>query len=122
MVGVAGIGAGIDRDAVFGTPRIAGLNKSKLTAQSHAGLSKPYQIERVHPHAVMIGASTVDLGLDPANPAWPEDLRPVFNFGVPGSDPLFQFRTLQHAVAAGPVKAAVIVVSFVDALLPAPAL
>ena len=115
---VAGFNALIDPYAVFGTPRIAGLNAFKTASATHAALSKTYEVERIRPRTVLIGSSTVDIGLDPEDPIWPKDLRPVFDYGVPGSLPPFQYRTLQQAAAAGTLKQAIIVLSFLDALQP----
>lgn len=111
----------IDPYDVFGTPRIADLNAFKSEAHTDTQLVKAYQIDRMRPHAVLIGSSTVDLGLDPTSPIWPEDLRPVYDFGVPGEFPPFEYRTLQDAVAAGPIRLAIMVLSFDDALYPEPA-
>jgi hypothetical protein len=115
---VAAFNVMIDPYDVFGTPRIEGLNAFKTNANTRAALSKAYQIERVHPHAVIIGASTADLGLDPRSPVWPEEYRPVYDFGVPGMLPPFEYQTLQDSAAVGSIKLAVIVLSFPDALAP----
>jgi hypothetical protein len=117
---IGGFNVLIDPYDIFGVRRIAGFNEFKSAAQSHEWVSKPYQIERIKPRTVLIGSSTVDLGLNPDDPIWPQDLRPVYDFGLPGSDPLYQYRTLQDAVAIGPVRVAVIVLSFVDTLYPPP--
>jgi hypothetical protein len=118
---VGGFDLLIDPYDVFGTPRTRGLNFFKAATEAHTSLSKPYQIERIRPRTVLIGSSTVDIGLDPADPVWPADLRPVFDFGLPGSGPTSHYRALRHAAAAGPVQLAVIVLNFVDTLEPAPA-
>lgn len=115
---VAGFNALIDPYAVFGTPRVAKLNAFKTASATHAALSKTYEVERIRPTTVLIGSSTVDIGLDPEDSIWPKDLRPVFDYGVPGSLPQFQYRALQQADAAGTLKLAIIVLSFVDALQP----
>jgi hypothetical protein len=118
MLLVGSFNALIDPYDVIGAPRITGLNAFKSEAHTNTLLTKPYQIARMHPRAVVIGSSTADLGLDPDSQVWPADVRPVYNFGAPGKLPPYQYLTLLDAVAAGPVRLAIIVLSFDDAFYP----
>ena len=84
----------IDPYDVFGAPRIPGLNAFKSAAKDHSILTKEYQVGRVRPRVALIGASTVDIGLDPEGAYWPAEDQPVFNFGVGATLPDWQFRSL----------------------------
>ena len=98
----------VDPYSIFGMPRRAGFNAQKPNADSHTGMVKTYQLERVSPRTVLIGSSKVDIGLDPDHPAWPQSARPVYNYGVPGSGVLGAFHQLQRAAEAGQLRTAII--------------
>jgi hypothetical protein len=110
LVGVFNLA--VDPYDVIGSPRVAGFNAFKSYARTHTRLSKTYQVARLHPGAVMLGTSRVDIGLDPENPAWPDAVRPVYNFGVPGADLYQMVRNLEDAGAAGTLRLAVIGLDF----------
>lgn len=103
----------IDPYDVFGTPRLPGLSLIKPAAKNHALLAKTYQVARAHPVTVVIGSSPVHIGIDASSDEWPADMRPVYNFGIPGGYATStSLRTLQEAVAAGGVKNAVVFLDF----------
>jgi len=103
----------VDPYEVFGTPRIAGISAFKPSAKNHAMLAKTYQVARAHPATVVIGSSPIYLGIDAFDPIWPEAMRPVYNYGIPGGYATStSLRTLQEAIATGGVKDAVIFLDF----------
>jgi hypothetical protein len=110
----------IDPYLVIGAPRIPGLNAVKPETQTHTELSKGYLIQRFHPVGVMFGDSKVDIGLDPSSPYWPDDARPVFDDGVPGSNVADTVVYLRRAIAAGPVRRALVLIEITDFMKPAP--
>ena len=91
----------VDPYDVFGTPRIAGISTFKPKADDHPMLAKTYQVARVRPATVVIGTSVADIGIDASDPVWPQAMRPVYNFGIPGSTAIGNLETLQEAVATG---------------------
>ena len=94
----------IDPYALFGAPRIAGINDLKPMAGTRVTIVKPYQLVRASPKTVVGGNSRPELGIDPAHDCWGRDHRPVYNAGVPGADLYTQARLLQAAIAQGGVQ------------------
>ncbi len=108
----------VDPYDVFGTPRIAGISTFKPKADDHPMLAKTYQVARAHPVTVVIGTSVADIGIDASDPVWPQAMRPVYNFGIPGSTAIGNLETLQEAVATGAVKNAIVFLDFDNFLIP----
>jgi len=108
----------IDPYAIFGTERIAGLNRAKPFAGDRGRTTKLYQVVDAHPAGLIGGNSRAEMGLDPAHPCWPKAARPVYNMAIPGTSVYEQFRYLQHGAAAGNVRGAVLSVDFLDYLQP----
>src|SRR5689334_9919350 len=111
---IAAFNALVDPYHVIGTPRLAGLNAAKPEAVTHTQLAKDYLIGRIKPAGLLLGTSKVDLGIDPRSPFWPEDARPAFNYGVPGSSIHGALANLHRAVALGTVHRALVVLEFDD--------
>lgn len=104
---------------VFGTPRIAGISMLKPGPKNHALLAKTYQVARAHPVTVLIGSSSTHIGIDASAPEWPDAMRPVYNYGIPGGYATsMSLRTLQEAVADGGVKNAVVFLDFQNFFVP----
>ncbi len=97
LLGTAALNWVVDPYAVFGT-RFPGIDLNKPGPTDHPSLSKVYLLERSNPNTLLIGASRVDIGLNPESPEWPADLRPVFNLGVPGAGIADQANLLRHAL------------------------
>ncbi len=117
LLGLAGVVVTVnllvDPYEVFGTPRIAGITGFKPSAKNHAMLAKTYQVARAHPATVVIGSSPIYLGIDAFDPAWPEAMRPVYNYGIPGGYATStSLRTLQEAIATGGIKNALVFLDF----------
>jgi hypothetical protein len=103
----------VDPYDVFGMKRIAGINLLKPITKNHALLAKTFQVARENPVTVLIGSSPVHIGIDAAAPAWPDAMRPVYNYGIPGAyETSTGLRTLQEAVATGNVRNAVVFLDF----------
>lgn len=116
LLACAAVNVLIDPYHVFGTERWPGVNGRKTEASSYTPLVKAAQIERIKPRMVLLGTSRVDIGLDPQHPAWPAALHPVYNYGLPEASILTLQRQLEHALAAGPVRSAVVGIEFQDFL------
>lgn len=89
----------IDPYDYWGTPRIAGLNARRPAGNTHLIAVKARQYARVRPRTVVGGNSRVEVGFDPASPAWPSDARPVYNYGLAGMSFAELARQLERAVA-----------------------
>jgi len=106
----------VDPYGMFDTARLQGLNAIKPASGSHVRLAKPYQVTGYTPHAVIGGNSRPELGLNPANACWPENLRPVFNLALPGASVYMQARTLHHAIAGSDTRLVLWGLDFLDFL------
>lgn len=117
---VAAFNAAVDPYDVFGTPRIAGLNRVKSQTLLQTRLAKVYQIARVHPKTVLIGTSRVDMGLDPQSQVWPASMQPVYDMGLPGMNLSGSYLALRNAVAAGGVRSVLVMLDFEYFFFPDP--
>ncbi len=81
---VLGLNLAMDPYGIFGSPRIAGVNRDKVAAVDWPRMAKPYLLEMNPPGAVVFGTSPADVGFDPDSPAWPPQFRPVFNMSMDG--------------------------------------
>jgi hypothetical protein len=106
----------VDPYGMFDTVRIQGLNASKPAADTHVRLAKPYQVAGYAPHAIIGGNSRPEMGLNPANTCWPDDLRPVFDLALPGANVYMQARMLQHAIADSDTRLVLWGLDFLDFL------
>jgi hypothetical protein len=68
----------------------------------------------VRPVTVLLGSSNVDIGLDPKSGVWPESMRPVYNFGLPGTALGGIYRALRMAAESGQLKYAFISLDFAN--------
>jgi len=120
LLAVAIFDALVDPYDVVGSTRIPGFNLVKPEAEDHVRFTKPYQITRMRPRAVIIGTSRAEIGLDPESASWPEAVRPVYNFGLPGANLATVDRELEVAGSTGRVKLALILLDFENFLSPEP--
>ena len=109
----------VDPYLVIGAPRIAGFNAVKPETETHTQLAKDYLLPRVRPVGLMLGDSKVDIGLDPDSAAWPEDVRPVFNYGIPGIGLAGSLAGLSRAAALGNLRRALVLVELSEFMMPA---
>ena len=112
LLAVAMFNTVVDPYDVLGSVRVPGFNFVKPEAENRVRLTKPYQISRLQPRAVIVGTSRAEIGLDPENSSWPEAVRPVYNFGLPGANLATVNRELQVAGSSGRLKLAVILLDF----------
>lgn len=86
----------IDPYGLFRTWTWDHINDRKPAALSSERLVKRYDVFREAPAALILGDSTVDLGLDARDPAWPDSVQPVYNLGLYGADIVGSYRYLQY--------------------------
>lgn len=104
----------MDPYLVFGVPRVDGFNARKPAVESQLFLMKAYDVLRVYPSTLVLGSSSVGLGINPESPVWPAEMRPVYNLGVPNGRPLEAYRYLQHAMSRHHPKMIVLGLDFRD--------
>ena len=104
----------MDPYLVFGVPRVTGFNARKPAVESQLFLMKAYDVLRADPNTLVLGSSSVGLGINPESPVWPQGMRPVYNLGVPNGRPLEAYRYLQHAMSRHRPKMVVLGLDFRD--------
>lgn len=109
---VGGFNALIDPYLLIHAPRILGFNDRKPSVETEERLMKAYEVTRAVPHALILGTSRVDLGLDTRHPAWPADARPAYNLGIAAASPYTSFRYLQHVSATDQLHLVVLGLDF----------
>ena len=90
----------VDPYLLFDRPRAAGFNALKPAVETHEPMMKAYQAARLAPKTAILGSSRPDIGLDPASPAWPAAMRPVYNLSTVGSGLSVNLRDLRSLVAS----------------------
>lgn len=115
---VAGFCALVDPYGIVGMPGVAGWTRDKPAAALRPRLSKPYRVEQVHPATLLIGNSTLNVGIDADSPAWPASAQPVYNFGIDGASFDIQRVFLLHALSRARPHLVIFLVSFEDSIVP----
>lgn len=96
----------IDPYYVFGSPDISGINKVRPYYELHLTVTKPYQLRRLKPQAVILGSSRAEVGLDPNHSGWGDLV--AFNFAKPASTSYETMLAFLHAQeSGGPLRQAV---------------
>jgi hypothetical protein len=109
---VAGVNIVVNPYDLFDWPRIPGVNVLKPAIKNHAALTKAYQVERARPVTVVLGTSRAYLGINADSPEWPASFRPVYNYGLPGTNMSRSLlRELREAWSTGNLRH---VVAFLD--------
>ncbi len=103
---------------IYEVPRFDGLNSKKPKVLNHIVLAKQRQAGRIRPRTILLGNSRVYIGFDPASEIWPETVRPVYNFAIPGDDLSEVLRNLESAPERSKVRSAVVGLDFMDFLFP----
>ena len=96
---VAGINIIVDPYLLFDLPRTAEFNARKPAISEQEHLIKAYEVLRFNPRTLLLGSSSVAMGLDARSTAWRTSERPVYNLGLPGEGVFANRRYLQHVLA-----------------------
>ena len=115
---VAALNVAVDPFFVFGTPLVHGFNRYKPATQGREALAKSALLPRAQPHTLLVGTSKVQVGLDPASPAWQPEDKPVFNNGLPGSTSPATLATIKDAMAVAPVRRVLVLLEPIDLMKP----
>jgi hypothetical protein len=95
---------------------ISGWNEIKPVAEDRAIAAKTYLMERAHPNTLLLGNSRIEVGFNPASPAWPSSMQPVFNAGLGGQTLAISAKMLEDALAVAGLKHVLVGVDFLDFL------
>jgi hypothetical protein len=107
----AGFTMAVDPYFVWGSPSWPGINVVRPTYEPKVVVAKPYQVARLHPSAVSLGSSRVEVGVDPRHKGWAPGT--VFNFALPSSNSYAVMLAFLHAQKYGaPLKQAVVGLDF----------
>jgi hypothetical protein len=108
---LAGFTIAVDPYFVWGSPSWPGINVVRPTYEPQVVMAKPYQVNRLHPGAVALGSSRVEVGIDPRHKGWAPGT--VFNFALPASNSYAVMLAFLHAQKHGaPLKQAVVGLDF----------
>ena len=88
--------------SLYAGPIIDRFNKDKTEYLKYLRLTKAYRIYWDRPDCIILGTSRSGRGLSPAHPAWGDCQ--VYNLAVPSSGMYENFRLLQHANSAKPLR------------------
>lgn len=102
----------IDPYGLFHSWTWAHINDRKPAAIPRERLMKRYDVFRGDPAALILGDSTVDLGLDARDPAWPDATRPVYNLGLYGTDIVGSYRYLKYIFGYRNIRLVVVGLDF----------
>lgn len=96
---LAGFVVAIDPYYLFGAPGWRGFNLVRPAYEPYAVAVKPYQMWRIRPQAVVLGASSPEVGIDPRHPGW--GTAKVFNFSIPSATSYVSTLAFLHAQKLG---------------------
>src|SRR5581483_1814639 len=102
---VVGLLIAVDPYYVFGSPSLHGFNAVRPYYEPYVVVAKPYQVWRMRPEAVVLGASSPEVGIDPRHPGW--GTKKVFNFSIPSSISYVTMLSFLHAQKLGAKQAVV---------------
>ena len=100
LAALAVFNAAVDPYLMFNTRRISGFNDQKSPGEfTQELMTKAYDALRETRRTLVFGSSVVDWGLDTRDPAWPAGVRPIYNFGIPGSGPRLAYLQLRYVLS-----------------------
>ena len=106
----------VDPYLLFGRPRTAEFNARKPAIAEQEHLIKAYDVLRFEPETLLLGSSSIAMGLDARSSAWPLSARPVYNLGLPGEGVFAVRRYLQHVEARERLHTVILGLNFRDFL------
>ncbi|MEP7062474.1 MAG: hypothetical protein ABI881_08745 [Betaproteobacteria bacterium] len=115
----AGINTLVDPYGFYRLVYAHGFNAIKPRAEQQVSRDKAYGIVFSKPHAVILGNSRAEIGIDPSSPVW-GSAQVVYNAAIPGSGVPTIVEYLEHAIAQGHVTRAVVGLEFLDFLADPP--
>lgn len=92
----------------IGAPRVRGFNARKSASDVQERFIKVHDVLRAEPTTLITGSSPSDEGIDPLDPTWPAELRPVYNLSFAESTPYIWLRYIQHTMAHRAISLVVI--------------
>jgi hypothetical protein len=108
---VVGFLLAVDPYYVVGSPSWRGFNTVRPYYEPYVLIAKPYQMWRLRPSAVVLGASAAEIAIDPRHGGWQS--ADVFNFALPSSNSYAIMLAFLHAQKVGaPLKQAVVNLDF----------
>lgn len=122
VLGMLAIAMGINWSVdPYGLYRPHEANDWKPHAATQGSLVKPYQVLRQSPRTLILGNSRAEVGFDPEDGAWPQQLKPVYNLALPGTGVRVERRLFEHAIYNRQLKSVLLGVDFMDFLMSADA-
>ena len=113
-LGICAFNVFVDPYQLFNSRTWRHINERKTTAQPEASerALKSQDVLKEMPRSIILGTSTVDIGLDALDPGWPVSARPVYNLGLIEIDLNGSYRYLQYVLRFNRVDLVVIGIDF----------
>ena len=104
----------VDPYALFTSPNWfhSSMSGTREMATVNERMTKSYDVLRKTPSALILGTSSVDVGLDARSSAWPQNIGPVYNLGIFSIDLQGMYQYLRHVVQVRSIDMVVIGIDF----------
>lgn len=89
----------VDPYGMYWSPQTA-INKSKPEASNRVRITKPYRVEKISPHILLMGNSRIEMGLSPHHPAF--EGKRAYNLALSGATLHSQIDHIYHAIHHSP--------------------
>ena len=96
---------------INGSKKVKGFNLIKPMITGNARSVKPLIIKNLFPDAIIIGASSTEMGFNPDHIGF-KDYKNTYNFGVAGGYFYEVYRHLQHSIKVTDLKLAIISIDY----------
>ncbi len=106
----------VDPYGITGSPRVSGLNASKVDINLHTRLLKKYQPMFADYETLIVGKSRVEMGLDPNHTCFASRGSRVYNIGVPGAELPTQIAYALNVIYQQDIRDVYLSVDFTDFL------
>lgn len=107
----------IDPYRIFLSPEIKGINEVKPRAEGEIFFNRMVGIKSNRPKTLLLGNSRVQWGVRAGSDVWPENLRPVYNAAIPGSNNQTALSYLEYAIHTGNITTVVLGLDYFSSLI-----
>jgi len=102
----------IDPYGLYGNSKIIGVNNIKPVMINHARMIKAYKVNAEEPKTILLGSSTVEVGLNPDSKMLSDYPKPIYNLGLSGALEYEIYRYLQESLIKGNLKSVIFELHF----------
>ncbi len=102
----------VDPYGIYGFVIKDGFNSKKVAVKIENTRNKVHMVKKLRPKTIILGTSRIQLGLDPGNRFWPDNIKPVYNLAVANSNMKHALHLLRFSIAVSDIRRVVIGVDF----------